>query len=139
MLFRSAVISYRGLRLELSTQPKVGDKFTIDGNRDGIGNNESMLRMVNLENDKVMPGGLTMTESYIERVNQVGNVAQQATIAQQALQVVHEQAKQTRDGISGVSLDEEASALVRYQQAYQANARVMQTSISLFDTILQVR
>lgn len=133
------VVSYRGLRVELSTQPKAGDKFTIDGNRDGIGNNESMLRMVNLENDKVMPGGLTMTESYIERVNQVGNVAQQATIAQQALQVVHEQAKQTRDGISGVSLDEEASALVRYQQAYQANARVMQTSISLFDTILQVR
>ncbi len=133
------VISYRGLRVELSTQPKAGDKFTIDGNRDGIGNNEAMLRMVNLENDKVMPGGLTMTESYIERVNQVGNVAQQASIAQQALEVVHEQAKQTRDGISGVSLDEEASALVRYQQAYQANARVMQTSISLFDTILQVR
>lgn len=133
------VISYRGLRVELSTQPKAGDKFSIDGNRDGIGNNESMLRMVDLENNKVMPGGLTMTEAYIERVNQVGNVAQQASIAKQALQVVHEQAKQTRDGLSGVSLDEEASALVRYQQAYQANARVMQTSISLFDSILQVR
>jgi flagellar hook-associated protein FlgK len=133
------VISYRGLRVELSTQPKAGDKFTLDGNRDGIGNNESMLRMVDLENDKVMPGGLTMTESYIERVNQVGNVAQQVTIAQQALQVVHEQAKQTRDSVSGVSLDQEASALVRYQQAYQANARVMQTSIQLFDAILQVR
>jgi flagellar hook-associated protein 1 FlgK len=38
-----------------------------------------------------------------------------------------------------VSLDEEASALVRFQQAYQANAKVMQTAMSMFDTILQVR
>jgi len=72
-------------------------------------------------------------------VNQVGNVARQAAIAQQALEVVYEQAKETRDGISGVSLDEEASALVRFQQAYQANAKVMQTSMALFDTIVQIR
>jgi flagellar hook-associated protein 1 len=38
-----------------------------------------------------------------------------------------------------VSLDEEASALVRFQQAYQANAKVMQTAMSLFDTIVQIR
>jgi flagellar hook-associated protein FlgK len=29
--------------------------------------------------------------------------------------------------------------LVRFQQAYQANAKVMQTAMALFDTILQVR
>jgi len=28
---------------------------------------------------------------------------------------------------------------VRFQQAYQANAKVMQTAMSMFDTILQVR
>jgi flagellar hook-associated protein FlgK len=28
---------------------------------------------------------------------------------------------------------------VRFQQAYQANAKVMQTAMALFDTILQVR
>jgi flagellar hook-associated protein FlgK len=132
-------IHFRGLTLELSTAPKQGDLFTIDGNTDGIGNNEAMLKLVELENDPLMPGGLTMTEAYIERVNQVGNVARQAAIAQQALEVVYEQAKETRDGISGVSLDEEASALVRFQQAYQANAKVMQTSMALFDTIVQIR
>jgi flagellar hook-associated protein FlgK len=85
-----------------------------------------------------MPGGLTITEAYIERVNQVGNVARQAAISEQALQVVYQQAQEARDGISGVSLDEEASALVRFQQAYQANAKVMQTAMSLFDSILQI-
>jgi flagellar hook-associated protein FlgK len=132
-------LGYRGLKLEFSTAPKAGDQFTIDGNRDGIGNNETMLRMVALEGDRLMPGGLTITEAYIERVNQVGNVARQAAIADQALQVVYRQAQEARDSISGVSLDEEASALVRFQQAYQANAKVMQTAMALFDTILQVR
>jgi flagellar hook-associated protein FlgK len=132
-------LSYRGLKLEFSTAPKSGDQFTIDGNRDGIGNNETMLALVALEGSRVMPGGLTITEAYIERVNQVGNVARQAAIAEQALQVVYKQAQEARDSISGVSLDEEASALVRFQQAYQANAKVMQTAMDLFDTILQVR
>jgi flagellar hook-associated protein FlgK len=132
-------LSYRGLKLEFSTAPKADDLFTIDGNRDGIGNNETMLRLVALEDQRLMPGGLTITEAYIERVNQVGNVARQAAIAEQALQVVYRQAQEARDTISGVSLDEEASALVRFQQAYQANAKVMQTAMALFDTILQVR
>lgn len=86
-----------------------------------------------------MPGGLTASESYIERVNQVGNVARQAAISQQALTVVYEQAREARDGVSGVSLDQEAAALVRFQQAYQANAKVMQIASQLFDSILQVR
>ena len=132
-------IQYRGLKLDFSTHPKAGDVFTIDGNSDGIGNNEAMMNLVSLESQNVMPGGQTMTEAYIEQVNKVGNVARQATIAQQALTVVYNQAKETRDGISGVSLDVEASSLVRYQQAYQANAKVMQTASSLFDSILQIR
>ena len=69
----------------------------------------------------------------------VGNVARQADTAKQALSVVYQQAVEARDAVSGVSLDEEASALVRYQQAYQANAKVMQTSMTLFESILQVR
>jgi flagellar hook-associated protein FlgK len=132
-------LTYRGLKLEFSTSPKKGDEFTIDGNRDGIGNNETMLRLVALEEQRIMPGGLTVTEAYIERVNQVGNVARQAAISEQALEVVYKQAQEARDTISGVSLDEEASALVRFQQAYQANAKVMQTAMALFDSILQIR
>lgn len=132
-------LSFRGLTLEFSTYPKAGDKFTIDGNKDGIGNNEAMLELASLESAKLMPGSLTMTEAYIESVSRVGNVARQADIAKQALTVVYQQAVEARDSISGVSLDEEASALVRFQQAYQANAKVMQTSMTLFESILQVR
>lgn len=132
-------IEYRGLKLELTNMPVKGDVFRIDGNKDGIGNNENMLRIADLEKAPITPQGLTLTEAYIERVNVVGNVARQATISQEALNVVYRQAKEARDAISGVSLDEEASSLVRFQQAYQANAKVMQVATQLFDTILQVR
>jgi flagellar hook-associated protein FlgK len=132
-------LSFRGLNLVFSTAPQAGDQFTIDSNKDGIGNNETLLQLVALEDQHIMPGGLTLTEAYIERVNQVGNVARQAAISEQALEVVHQQAQDDRDNISGVSLDEEASTLVRFQQAYQANAKVMQTAMSMFDAILQIR
>jgi flagellar hook-associated protein 1 len=38
-----------------------------------------------------------------------------------------------------VSLDQEAADLIRFQQAYQASAKVMQTANTLFDAILGIR
>jgi flagellar hook-associated protein 1 len=38
-----------------------------------------------------------------------------------------------------VSLDQEAADLIRFQQAYQASAKVMQTASTLFDAILGIR
>ena len=49
------------------------------------------------------------------------------------------QAIEARDRVSGVSLDQEAADLIRFQQAYQASAQVMQVASRLFDAILQVR
>jgi flagellar hook-associated protein FlgK len=68
----------------------------------------------------------------------MGNIARQATISHNALTVVHNQAVSSRDQISGVSLDKEAADLIRYQQAYQASAKVMQMASQLFDTVLHV-
>ncbi|HLA63971.1 MAG TPA: flagellar basal body rod C-terminal domain-containing protein, partial [Rhodothermales bacterium] len=39
-------------------------------------------------------------------------------------------------GVSGVSIDEEMTSLIRYQQAYAASARVIETARDLFDTLL---
>ena len=60
-------------------------------------------------------------------------------MAREALSVVHTQAIESRDAVAGVSLDEEAANLIRYQQAYQANARVMQTATTLFEALLNIR
>ncbi|WP_419596620.1 flagellar basal body rod C-terminal domain-containing protein [Streptomyces brasiliscabiei] len=40
---------------------------------------------------------------------------------------------------AGVSLDNEAVNLVRYQQAFQASGTGMQTAKDIFDTLLAIR
>jgi flagellar hook-associated protein FlgK len=131
--------SYQGVQISFSSPPKAGDVFTIDGNKDGTGNNENMLQVIDLESKPAMGGGKTFAASYIDNVNDLGNVARQAAIAQSALTVVYDQAVTARDQVSGVSLDEEAADLVRYQQAYQAAAKILQVASQLFDSVLQVR
>jgi flagellar hook-associated protein FlgK len=132
-------ITYQGLKIGFSSPPKNGDIFTVDGNKDGTGNNENMLAIANLETKGVMGGGKTMGAYYIDHVNDMGNIARQAAISQSALQVVYDQAVTARDEVSGVSLDEEAANLIRFQQAYQAAAKILQVASQLFDSVLQVR
>jgi flagellar hook-associated protein FlgK len=133
------VIDFRGLQITLSSQPQPGDSFTIDGNKDGVGDNANMLQMVALQNKALGADGQTLSENYLSTVNTVGSIAKQATISQQALQVVYNQANQSNDNVSGVSMDQEATALVKFQQAYQANAKVMQIATQLFSSILQIQ
>ena len=134
-------IQYRGLTLALSGPPVAGDRFAVDGNQDGIGNNGNALRIVGIQSSPFLGGGVgaTFADVYGKVVTDVGNNSFQASIAQKALEVVKDQAVQARDKVSGVSLDEEAADLIRYQQAYQANAKVMQTASTLFDAILGIR
>ena len=131
-------VSYQGLQISFTTPPQAGDVFKLDGNSDGTGNNENMLALVQVEN-KALVGNKSLSTAYIDHVNNVGNIARQATIAQSALKVVHDQAVTAKDQISGVSLDQEAADLIRFQQAYQAAAKVLQVGSQLFDSILQVR
>ena len=131
-------ISYQGLQLSFISPPRQGDQFRLDGNSDGIGNNENILAMNALETKPVL-GSKTLSGAYIDQVNEMGNIARQATLSQTALAVVHDQAVSSRDQISGVSLDKEAGDLIRYQQAYQAAAKAMQVASQLFDSVLQIR
>ena len=132
------VVNYQGVAIKFTRAPDVGDVFAVDGNHDGLGNNENMMVMADLSKKGVI-GNKSFSDSYIDQVNTVGNAAQQAKITQQALTVVNDQAKQSRDKVSGVNLDDEAADLIRFQQAYQAAAKSLQISGQLFDSIVQIR
>ena len=131
-------LEYQGLSLTFTKAPDSGDKFSMDGNQDGVGNNDNAIALAALENKRLV-GNKTVSAAYIDHVNEMGNIARQATIAQTALTVVHEQAVASRDELSGVSLDAEAADLIRFQQAYQAAAKVIQISGQLFDSVLGIR
>jgi len=130
-------VSFQGLNIAFTGVPRANDEFKLDGNKDGLGNNDNLISISELET-KAVVGSKTLTNSYIDQVNEMGNIARQATISQTALKVVNEQAIKSRDEISGVSLDKEAADLIRYQQAYQASAKVLQIASQLFEAVLRV-
>ena len=132
-------IQYKTLTLSFDSDPVTGDRYVVDGNQDGVGNNGNMLQLVALQDKPVLANGRTMSDGYIDLVSTVGNKVTLAKISQDALQVVYDQAVQSRDQVSGVSLDQEAADLIRLQQAYQASAQIIQMSSKIFDSILGIR
>lgn len=56
----------------------------------------------------------------------------------QANQVVQSQLKSQRESISGVSLDEEAANMLKYQQLYGAASKLLQTANQMFNTLLSM-
>ncbi len=131
-------LQYQGLQMSFTSAPLAGDVFVMDNNRDGTGNNENMLALAALE-QKAMVGNKTLSGAYLDHVNEMGNIARQASIAKTALKVVNDQATVARNAIAGVNLDQEATDLIRFQQAYQAAAKVLQIAGTLFDNVLQIR
>jgi hypothetical protein len=136
----SVGIRWGNTLITLSSVPVTGDTFKLDGNHDGLGDNQNILRLTALEKDRTAIGGRqSIREAYDEGVSTVSNVASQARISQQAMQVVNQQAADARDKASGVNMDTEAADLMRYQQAYQAAAKSIQVANQLFDTLIQIR
>jgi flagellar hook-associated protein FlgK len=132
-------IVHNGLVVEIDGNPLAGDRFAVDSNKDGIGDNGNMLRIAGLQDKQVLADGRTFSEAYITLVGTVGSKAALAMMSKDAIQVVYDQAVASKDQVSGVSLDEEAAELIRFQQAYQASAQIIQVASKLFDSILSIR
>jgi flagellar hook-associated protein 1 FlgK len=69
----------------------------------------------------------------------VGNAASNANAEQSASNLVLQQLNDQRSSVSGVSLDEEAANLMRYQQAYAASAQVVSTINSMLQTVINMK
>ena len=131
-------INYGSISLTIDGQPKAGDIFSVDGNKSGVASNENALRIADIENTRGFGNGQTIKESYLSILTSAGSTSRRSAIAQQALDVVYQQAVSAKDSKAGVNLDEEAADLLRFQQAYQAAAKVMQMANQLFDSILRI-
>jgi flagellar hook-associated protein 1 FlgK len=60
------------------------------------------------------------------------------TVTRDALATIASSAKVSLASQAGVDLDNEAANLIRYQQAFQASSKVMQTAKDIFDTLLGI-
>lgn len=124
----------------LSNVPQTGDSFTLSFNKDGISDNRNALNLNALQTKPTVGGtgstGSTYNDAYGGLVERVGTLTAQARASADASQTVLKQAQDSRDSLSGVSLDEEAANLIQFQQYYSASAQVIQVARSLFDTLI---
>jgi flagellar hook-associated protein 1 FlgK len=131
-----------GYRVNISGTPAAGDQFTVSGNRNGISDNRNAMLLGALQTATTMNGSSTSgatasyQSAYSQIVSEVGSKANQVEAIGMAQQTLVDQTTQSLQSISGVNLDEEAANLLRYQQAYQASAKVLATASKVFDTIL---
>lgn len=89
-----------------------------------------------LFNTKNADDKMTFTERYNNIVTKNGISKQQAdNIAASQLTVLN-QLEYKNESISGVNLNEEVSDVIRFSQAFQANARVIQTISDMLDTLI---
>ena len=117
----------------------INDEFTILNNFEGIGDNRNILEMISLqEADLNGANSGSFQDIFNSTVAEIGSTVRSGQLSLQDAEATRDEAKAAEDERAGVSLDEEASALIQFQQAFSANARIIQTARELFDSLMMV-
>jgi flagellar hook-associated protein 1 FlgK len=132
-------ITFNGIDVSISGDPQAGDVFVVEPNSNGIGDNSNALKLAALQLDDTLKGNtVSYQELYGQMVVDIGTKTNQAEINSKAQQGLLDQATAAREAKSGVNLDEEAANLVKYQQLYQASARIISVADTTFQSILSI-
>lgn len=131
-------ISFNGASVTLTGSPVNGDTFSVGAaSSSNIGDNSNAFALVDSLGALKFNGGTTSLSNVANNlVSQVGVLTQQAQANASAQKSVNQSANDTRNNLSGVNLDEEAAKMVQYQQAYSACAQLIQTSGTMFQSLL---
>jgi flagellar hook-associated protein 1 FlgK len=116
----------------------ITDPKAIAASSDGsAGSNGNVANLLAVQNQN-LPSGDTPGDAYAGLISLVGNAAAQATAESDASSISLQQLKDQRQSVSGVSVDEEATNLIRYQHAFAAAARVITIADQLTQTVISM-
>ena len=103
------------------------------------GDNGTARALAALRDARVLSGNsATFTSFYTDLVYDVGQDRSVAISEGSIRAEVVQQIDNLRDAVSGVSLDEEAASMMRFQRAYEANARFFTTVNQTLDVLLNL-
>jgi flagellar hook-associated protein 1 FlgK len=102
------------------------------------GDNAVARELAGLRDARVLNGGTsTLGDAWSQLVYRVGRDAQSANGEYSSRKEIVRQVDALRDQVSGISLDEEAMNLLKYQRAYEANARFFSVIDRTLEMMLQ--
>jgi flagellar hook-associated protein 1 FlgK len=114
---------------EINLNEPAVSSTTVVGGLGGQSDNALALQISNLR-------GGDADKRYQQLVTRMGNEVAQASRSQATAQVLTDNLSDRRESVSGVSLDEEMTNIIRFQRAYQASARAMSTTDEMLDTLI---
>ena len=104
------------------------------------GDNVVANEVARVQQEKIFSNGnATLNEYFADYVGGLGMEAQQVKQVEEADQIILSDLNSRREAVSGVSLDEEATNLIRWQTAFTASSKVITTIDEMYETVLGLK
>ena len=114
------------------------DAVAASGNSaNGPGDSDNAKLLAALANSGFMSGGNTPTEAYANTVGKIGMLKSAARMEVINRDAIAAQVSSAKDSTTAVNLDEEMISLTKFQRAYEASARVLNTADELLAQLIQ--
>ena len=139
--FSPAIVGSAGAATAITVDPAVAadaDLLAAAGSGAPVGDNTTARDLAALRHTRVFGGSATLHDTWGQLVYRAGRDSQSARHEQGSREEIVNQVDALRDQVSGVSLDEEAVNLLKYQKAYEANARFFRAIDTTLDTLLGI-
>lgn len=146
---QNITIAIGGMSFSISGQPNENDTFIVkntDGARSDSRNilaigelqTKNTVAGISVRNDDSTEdrGTTTLQGAYSEMVALIGSRAKEMNISAETQSTVLLNAEENKQSLVGVNLDEEYVNMIKYQQAYQAAAKCIETSQIMFDSVI---
>lgn len=104
------------------------------------GDNRVAIAISKLQHERISgDGSVTLEEKYLQTIGSIGLETGKARLDAEQSNGILAQATSLRERLTGVSIDEETANMIRFQQAYQASAKIMQAADDMFKTVLEIK
>lgn len=127
--------------MTVSGSPASGDSFNVAMTGASSTDNRNAQALLGLQSKATIGAtatspGVSFTEAYGGLVTTVGSLTKQGQLDATATDTIVTGARNARDSLSGVDLDEEAGNLTKYQQYYTASSQIIKTAQEIFSTLI---
>jgi flagellar hook-associated protein 1 FlgK len=121
----------------LAADPSLLQASGVSG---AAGDNQVALALAQLANKKIAAlSNQTFSQRFSQTVANLGQALSSVNSDISDQNLVQNMLQRQRDSISGVSLDEEMTEMMKFQKAYQASARLITTIDEMLDTVLAMK
>lgn len=127
--------------MSIAGAPSDGAGINISLSQPGSLDNRNGTALAALQTAKTVDTGssskgISLNDAYGKLVEGVGAKAAQGKLDSAATGAILNNAKNARDSLSGVDLDEETGNLVKFQQYYTASSQIIKAAQQIFSTLI---